>query len=145
MGVRSVSNRPVTDPREPEPGTPPHLLAILEELRAREPVCHRPEFGTTRADFEAQLAEDFWEVEASGRRYSREFVLDSLEARWSAPHEDRWETTEFHVRDLGLETYALTYTLRQDARVTRRLTLWRKIEGVWKALYHQGTIVSGGG
>lgn len=127
---------------EPELVTAPHLLPILEELRAREPICHRPEFGTTRANFEAQLAEDFWEVGASGRRYSREFVLDTLEARWSAPHEDRWETSEFHVREVGPDTYALTYKLRQDARVTRRLTIWRQMEGAWKALYHQGTIIS---
>ena len=40
------------------------------------------------------------------------------------------------------DTYLLTYTLRQDARVTRRLTVWQRHEGHWRILYHQGTIVA---
>ena len=29
---------------------------VRNELRRREPIFHRPEFGTTRKDFEAMLA-----------------------------------------------------------------------------------------
>ncbi|MGH7438331.1 MAG: DUF4440 domain-containing protein [Polyangiaceae bacterium] len=116
---------------------------ILEELIAREPLFHRPELGTTRADFDRQMAEDFVETGASGRRYDRAFVLDMLVDRWSRPHEDPWETSEFHCWELGADHYALTYTLKQKERVTRRLTLWRKVGGQWKALYHQGTLVTG--
>lgn len=54
---------------------------VLDELAAREPLFRRPEFGTTRSDFAAMTAEDFWEVGASGRRYDREFVLDVLDER----------------------------------------------------------------
>jgi hypothetical protein len=79
--------------REPDLTTDPALFGVLEELRAREPICHRPEFGTTRADFAAQMSEDFWEAGASGRRYNREFVLETLEERWSRPHDDSWVTT----------------------------------------------------
>jgi hypothetical protein len=95
--------------REPDLTTDPALFGVLEELRAREPICHRPEFGTTRADFAAQMSEDFWEVGASGRRYNREFVLETLE---------------------------------EKGRLTRRLTIWRRVAGSWKALYHQGTVVA---
>ncbi len=52
--------------------TDPALHSILEELVRREPIFHRPEFGTTRADFERMTMPDFWEVGAYGRRYSRE-------------------------------------------------------------------------
>jgi len=122
--------------------TDPALFGVLEELRAREPIFHRPEFGTTRADFAAQMTEDFWEVGASGGRYSREFVLATLEERWSHPHDDPWATSDFHCREVGQDTYALTYTLRQEERLTRRLTIWRKVASSWKALYHQGTLVA---
>jgi hypothetical protein len=127
---------------EPELKTDPRLHDILEELRRREPIFHRPELGTTRADFEAQTATDFWEVGASGRRYSRAFVLATLDERASHPQDDPWETSEFHCRELSENTYALTYTLRQHARVTRRLTIWRKEEEGWKILFHQGTVVA---
>ena len=119
------------------------LAEILAELSGREPIFHRPEFGTTRADFEAMTAEDFWEVGASGQSYSREFVLDTLEQRFSAPHDDVWETSDFQCRQLAESVYLVTYTLIQDhERVTRRATIWQKSEHGWKILYHQGTIVA---
>jgi hypothetical protein len=70
---------------------PPELWGILDELARREPIFHRPELGTTRADFESMTIADFWEVGASGRRYSRAYVLDELEKRDSVPHEDVWK------------------------------------------------------
>ena len=122
--------------------TEPRLHPILEELRAREPLFHRPELGTSAADFDAQMAVDFMEVGASGRRYDRAFVLAMLIERWSKPHPDLWETSEFHCREVGPHTYVVTYTLKQGARVTRRLTIWRKHEAQWQALFHQGTLVT---
>ena len=128
---------------QPEIKTAPGLQTVLAELSAREPIFHRPEFGTTRADFERMTAEDFWETGASGRRYSRAFVLDELEKRFAAPHDDLWETSDFHCRQLSEDTYLLTYTLLQDrVRLTRRATIWRKSADGWKILYHQGTVVA---
>lgn len=122
--------------------TPPELQAVLAELSAREPIFHRPEFGTTRADFERMTAEDYWETGASGRRYSQQAVLDELERRFSAPHSDVSETSDFHCRRLSEDTFLLTYTLLQDKqRLTRRATIWRRAADGWKIVYHQGTIV----
>lgn len=121
--------------------TDPTLTQVLNELRQREPIFHRPEFGTTRQDFEQMMDPDFWEVGASGRRYSREYVLDTLEKRSQNLVEETWETQDFHCLELGSKTYLLTYTLIQGARVTRRSTIWRKAELGWQILYHQGTIV----
>ena len=72
----------------PHFATPPELAEILAELARREPIFHRPELGTTRADFEKMTVEDFWETGASGRRYSRAVVLDELEKRYATPHTD---------------------------------------------------------
>ena len=127
---------------EPALATAPELEGVLAELSRREPIFHRPEFGTSRADFERMTAEDYWETGASGRRYSRECVLDGLEERFSVPHADVWETSGFHCRKLSEDTYLLTYTLLQDnQRLTRRATIWRKTPDGWKIVYHQGTIV----
>ena len=126
---------------EPTLSTAPHLRAVLEELKRREPIFHRPEWGTTRADFENMTDPAFWEVGASGRRYSREFILDTLEDRALKGYEDIWETQDFHCLDIAPENYLVTYTLLQGARVTRRATLWRRTSSGWKILYHQGTVV----
>ena len=127
---------------EPELETDARLAGVLAELVRREPIFHRPEFGTTRRDFEAMTEPDFWEVGASGRRYSRAYALDTLEERHRTPHEDPWETRGFHCREIAPDNYLLTYTLQQGGRVTRRATLWRFRDGAWRIVYHQGTVVT---
>ena len=126
---------------EPKLTTDPRLLEIQRELERREPIFHRPEFGTTRADFENMTDPAFWEVGASGRRYSREYVLDELEKRYASPYEDVWEAGDFHCLEIAAGNYLLTYTLIQGERVTRRSTIWRRTGQGWKIVYHQGTIV----
>jgi hypothetical protein len=127
---------------EPTLATDPRHLAVLNELMQREPIFHRPEFGTERRDFEKMTDPAFWEVGASGRRYSREYVLDNLEKRYENPTEDVWETTGFHCLEIARDNYLVTYTLLQGERVTRRSTIWRRTEQGWKIVYHQGTVVA---
>ena len=131
----------VNAPAEPELVTAPELLPVLEALRRREPIFHRPEFGSTRADFERMTVADFWEIGASGHRYSRTHVLDVLEHRAPDPSEHRWKTRDFHCRELGSDTYLLTYTLEQGERVSCRSTIWRRSGDEWVIVFHQGTLV----
>ncbi len=127
---------------EPTLVTDPELKDVLAELSSLEPIFHRPELGSLRSDFEKQIQDDFWEVGASGRRYSRKFVLDVLEERASVPPPEVWETSDFYCRRLGEDTYLLTYTLLQEgARLTRRSAIWQRTPDGWKAIYHQGTVV----
>ncbi len=127
---------------EPVLATDPELKDVLSELSSLEPIFHRPDLGSLRSDFEQMTTEDFWETGASGRRYSRKFVLDVLEERASVPPPDVWETSDLHCRRLGEDTYLLTYTLLQEkARLTRRSTIWQSTPRGWKIVYHQGTVV----
>jgi hypothetical protein len=122
---------------------PPALRSIFEELRPREPIFHTAAFGRTRAEWERAMAPDYWEVGASGRRYSRVFILDLLEKE---PPRDAveagWTCSDFGLRQLGPDIYWLTYTLNQGGRVTRRSTVWQKTSEGWRILFHQGTIVT---
>jgi hypothetical protein len=132
----------VTINSEPNLTTDAALLDVLEELKSREPIFHRPEWGTTRPDFEKMMACDFWEIGASGRRYSREYALEVLEERRRNPAPDVWSASEFSCRELAKDLYLLTYTLLQDhTRRTRRTTIWRRTETGWQIVFHQGTIV----
>jgi hypothetical protein len=137
------ANKPLYQDTPPDLASDPKLQPVLEELIKREPIFHRPEFGTTRRDFEAMTEPDFWEVGASGRRYSREYVLDELEKRHATPHEDIWETRDFHCAEIAPDNYLVTYTLLQGGRLTRRSTIWRRYGLDWKIVFHQGTIVEG--
>lgn len=126
---------------EPNLITDPKVSDVLDELVRREPIFHRPEFGTTRADFELMTEATFWEVGASGRRYGRQYVLDELERRYANQSKDDWQTHDFHCLEIAADNYLLTYTLNQGGRLTRRSTIWRRTAEGWKIVYHQGTIV----
>lgn len=103
---------------EPTLITDTTLMSVLDELRNREPIFHRPELGTTRADFDNMMAPDFWEVGASGRRYSRDFVLAELERRYGGDYVDQWETTDFHCRKLAADVPADLHALPRRAQDT---------------------------
>lgn len=125
------------------PVTDPTLASVCAELHTREPVFHRPELGTSRRDLENMTDAEFTEVGASGRRYSRAYVIDTLVQRHAASHEDVWELSQFHCTALAPETYLVTYTLLQEGtRVTRRASIWRRSAGQWRIVYHQGTLVA---
>jgi hypothetical protein len=135
-------HRPMNSELPPTTATDLALLGVLDELVSREPIFHRPELGTTRADYENMTTADFWEVGASGRRYSGEEVLAELDRRREAPPVDVWEATGFHCRELAENVFLLTYTLLQDnRRKTRRATIWQRTPESWKIVFHQGTIV----
>lgn len=130
------------DPKQYEPylTVPEKLRPVLDSLRKLEPLFHLADEGTTRPQFSALMAPHFWEVGASGNRYSREFVLAVLEERQAAPRNEAWQTQDFHITELGADHYLLTYTLVQPDRLTRRATIWRRFENGWQVVYHQGTV-----
>ncbi|MBS1806522.1 MAG: DUF4440 domain-containing protein [Acidobacteria bacterium] len=123
--------------------TAPDLEEILKELRGREPIFHTERFGQSFEEFEDSTAPDFWEVGASGRRYSREFILN-MRRREALIDADSagWKATGFALRRLGPDYYLLTYTLDQQGRLTRRATVWECVGGKWRIIYHQGTLVT---
>jgi hypothetical protein len=140
-GFAKVYDHEMYPDMEPTLVTDPALHGVLRELAGREPIFHRAALGRTRADFANMTVTDFWEVGASGRRYSRDYVLAVLEKRYQSEHVDVWETKDFHCRKLAPDVYLLTYTLLQDERKTRRSTIWEYTEAGWKIVFHQGTIM----
>jgi hypothetical protein len=126
---------------DPVHTTPPHLTALRDELSGREPIFHRPEHGTGREALEAMTDKSFWEIGASGRRYSRQHVIDTVVRRYAAAIEDPWRAEDFHCQEIAQDNYLLTYTLHQGDRVTCRSTLWRRAPAGWKIVFHQGTVV----
>jgi len=126
---------------EPDFATAPEHNEVMRELMAREPIFHRPEFGTTRKDFDKLMAPDFWETTASGRRVSRQFILDCLDKRYETTTEVTWEIEDFRCSEIAANNYLVTYTLFQGERITRRAAIWRRTADDWQVVYHQGTVV----
>jgi hypothetical protein len=127
---------------EPDHTVETALVDVLGELSRMEETLHWPRAGTSKADLERLTVEDFCETGASGRWYSRAFVMEELERRMATPHPQAWEISDLRCRQLGSDVYLLTYALVQDrVRHTRRATIWQRTGDGWRAVYHQGTIV----
>jgi hypothetical protein len=126
------------------------LVPILTELMAREPLLDRRELVHSAETFETETADDFWEVGASGRVYSRDVVRAVVLRRLRDGEPDPvvaegWTTEDHGIRQLGPDTYLVTYQLNGQGRRTRRATVWRSSPGKgWHALYHQGTVIADG-
>ncbi len=118
--------------------------SVARELRDREPIFHRPAHGTSRADFESMTVADYWEVGASGSVHDRRTCLDELERRYADAAYDPLaglEVRDFAVREAGAGVWLATYHLRQGERDTRRVSVWRRTDGGWVLVYHQGTVI----
>jgi len=117
------------------------LVPVLEKLKLLDPLIYAANDGKQREYFDQLRAPEFWEVGASGKKYSRQFVLDVLDERQRRPTAEAWQATNFHLQEVGANTFLLTYTLHQSTRTTRRSTLWRDTPTGWRLVYHQGTVV----
>jgi len=118
-------------------------LFLFADILAREEMLICPLPGTPCAAIEQLLADDYCEVGASGGICTRARGVEVLLQRSIEPPEDPWEIEGFAVRRLGenicLATYILDWRLARGK--TRRATIWRLENGVWRAAYHQGTIL----
>lgn len=112
-----------------------------QAIAAREPIFHRPELRTLRADFDVMMAPGFREVGASGRKYTRRDVLDVLEVRHAQPADEDFSISDFACQELAASLHLATYELTLGNRVSRRSTLWRHTDSKWKIVCHQGTLV----
>jgi hypothetical protein len=122
--------------------TDPTLNDVRAALAAREPLFHRPGFGTTRREAEAVTAPDFVEIGASGRLYTREYVLDVVDDRDLRDEVDVLKPIDIACRELAPGLYQFTYRLMQADRETWRSSLWRRGgPGGWQVVFHQGTVV----
>jgi hypothetical protein len=121
----------------------PATASILQELRALEPIFHTRAFGVTLDDFARRMAEDYWEIGASGTRYDRDFILKHLASTPSVDAEAvGWITSDHALRQLAEDTFLLTYRLQQKERITLRSTIWRRSRQGWEILFHQGTVIA---
>ena len=101
----------------------------------------REEREKRHAEFAAMTTPGFWEVGASGRTYTREFVLDTLEARHAKPVTESFDVRDFACRELAPGLFLVTYRLEMNGRCSRRATIWRWQDDAWRIEYHQGTLI----
>jgi len=115
---------------------------LMRQIRLLEEALADPEVRASRDVMASLLSDDFREFGASGRIFDKEMILDLLA---DEPAGDGYLVEELNVVRLGPDTALATYRipLREVAGEIKpaslRSSVWRMEEGVWKALFHQGT------
>lgn len=82
------------------------------------------------------LHADFIEIGASGRRWTRDEIVDALAAEQirDAPRTDEWR-----FRELATDIVLVTYRLHTHVGASLRSSVWDTTTGTPKIRFHQGT------
>jgi hypothetical protein len=113
------------------------------DLIALENELLQPSVRKNYGRLNALLADDFWEVGASGMAFGKQTVLESL------PEETEdiiFVGSDFEQKMLsdtvGMVTFTATKTTREYVRISLHCSVWAKKEKGWQMVYHQGTIAA---
>jgi hypothetical protein len=105
--------------------------AIEGEMRLMQP--------SVRSDarlLDALLDDDFLEIGASGRIWTRASVIADLV---ESPNVDI-EVVDLSARHIDARIVLVMYTTISPERRVLRSSWWREVGGTWKCCFHQGTI-----
>jgi hypothetical protein len=117
------------------------MMSFLEQLRELE-IEVMTAAGERRAgELHDLVADDFLEIGASGRTYSKAEVLAAIEA---APLR-KFTLEEFKVVASGegwaLVSYRAGEKSASSSTASLRSTLWVERERKWQIVFHQGTTI----
>lgn len=112
---------------------------IRNTLRQLEEELWRAETRFDRTRMDEVFAEDLFEFGRSGRRYTREELLDCEESVIDVV----LPLPELEVRllspDVAQVTYTSVVTREGEVERSRRSSIWSLEGGAWRLRFHQGT------
>jgi len=122
-----------------------HILVLMdtlrEEIRALERALLQPEVRRSAARLGDLLADEFREIGSSGRVFTKADILEALPAETG---EAVFVMSGFEVvrlsADVVLATYAVAKITGRQTTRSLRSSIWTRMGGGWRMLFHQGTI-----
>lgn len=114
------------------------LEAILHQLEERLLQPHVRKSAQAVAEL---LADEFFEFGSSGRMFTKQQIIDSLQQESPT----QFTLSEFRTTKLAQDAVLMTYrTVRHGGSEKQRASslrssIWRWREGRWQMLFHQGT------
>ena len=118
--------------------------SIEEHLKELEQRLLKPEVRKSAAEVGALLAEDFKEFVSTGQIYNKAQIIEMLQ---KAPTADS-ALTDFKALmlapDVALATFFYFRGATQDRPAAKsiRSSVWKRIDGRWQMVFHQGTLCS---
>ena len=105
-------------------------------FHALETSLHRRDVRSDPAAVDALLAEDFLEFGRSGGVWRKPETVAALRReQFDRPV----AVSDFAARRLAPSVVLLTYRATADGVATLRSSIWRRTDGRWRMIFHQGT------
>jgi hypothetical protein len=105
---------------------------------------HEPDVRSDAGRLDELLDPDFVEFGASGRRWDRASIMESLLAEPVSEQGDIIEATDVAARRLADDVVLVTYTTQTPERRALRSSIWRRTDERWRMYFHQGTVTDSG-
>jgi hypothetical protein len=86
------------------------------------------------------IADDFIEVGANGRSFSKAEVLALLPSETCVIFQSEHLRVKLLSATVGFVTYTATRTTDGVSIKSKRCSVWHLNEGQWQIVYHQGTV-----
>jgi hypothetical protein len=110
----------------------------FEEVVELELALLHPDVRRDRQWVEELLDEEFREIGASGRLWNRQEALEVLAVEQD---DESVAVADMEALRLADDVVLLTYVSDRAGRRARRSAIWRRADGRWRLLHHQGTLV----
>ncbi len=117
------------------------LDRLEEQLRERETALHRQEVRASASRLSELIDDDFFEFGVSGAMWDKRAVIDALK---NESFSER-SISDFKITLLAPDVALVTYRSHRAATAARpgadslRSSIWKRISGQWKMVFHQGT------
>jgi hypothetical protein len=109
-----------------------------------ETSLHRKQIRNCVHATSALLADAFIEFGSSGKVFNKSSILESMRRE---KLDQQITVEDFAARELAPDVVLVTYISKKVARdqlavSTLRSSIWKRFDGKWQMIFHQGTITS---
>jgi len=109
---------------------------LAQKIQALEELLLKPEVRTNSIRVSELLADDFFEIGASGRTFDKAAIVQSLSNE--TEQLPKLTIAGFQLVPLSENLVQARYSILESG--TLRSSLWRKESDEWVMFFHQGTI-----
>ena len=122
-------------------GCPPCDKVACDLLKANELALLDPKIRSNRVELDRLIADEFFEVGASGSTFGKAELVLSLPDESGIYFEALDVKVNMLSSTVGLVTYTTARMSGESVQRSRRASIWVKTGEQWQMIYHQGTVV----
>lgn len=113
--------------------------SAIDAIVALELALLDPDTRRSRDFLARHLADNFEEIAANGRRFGKDEVLARLPQERGVAFQAEAFKCRMLAPGLALLNYDACHICGDQETRSRRTSLWRNDDGVWRMCFHQGT------